>query len=171
MLASFVRTTALLLAGILFAGVFLVAGARQLSDGPIGPIPGGAMSGEPGGELALAFDHPLGAVIELQVNTATPRSLTVGALPHEGAVYVPAILAESKGWPREVEEDPRVVVRWEGKLYPHEAVRVRDPLTLDALRQKILAADTGSNAERLADPDTWFFRLEAPARGEDASGR
>jgi hypothetical protein len=160
---SSIAGAALLLAGSLVAIVLLLFLVRKFSDGPLGPIPGGPMSGDTAEDLTIQFDHPIG-LIELQVNPESPRSITVGALPYRTELYVPAIFAERKSWPAEVSGDPHVVVRWKGKLYPRIAVRVRDSELLAELRQTIAAADTNSGSKLLMAPTTWYFRLDAPPR-------
>jgi len=161
MLGTIAKSVALLLAASLVAIVLLVVLVRRFSDGPLGPLPGGRLSGELAEALTIQLDHPTGGLIELQVNPESPRSLTVWGLPHRDELYVPSVFAERKSWPSEVLEDPRVIVRWKGKLYPRRAVRVRDAELLADLHQAIAAANTNSSPDRLAAPSTWYFRLGA----------
>jgi len=150
------------LAGVLL--VALVAALAHRADGPFGPFPGGPLTGEiASGESAL-FGDGEGGLVELEVNPAAPRSITVWGLAHAGSLYVPAMFARRKAWPQQVLRDPRVVVRWRGRLHLRTAVRVRDRAELAALHAAITALETRSSPETLASDGTWYFRLEPRSR-------
>ncbi len=146
-------------------GLLAIGGLRLVaiaSGGPLGPIPGGALSGDP-----ATGDPPLDALgaareIELQVDPANPRSMTTWVLVHDGQVYVPAAFAESKTWPRLAESDGRVVLRLGGRLWNRQAVRVTDPATLSTLIGE-LARKYGFDPSGAASQKTWVFRLDPPA--------
>ena len=60
---------------------------------------------------------------------------------------------------RQVDADPRVVLRTRGRMYDRRATRITDPGTIDALFGLV---SEKYNAGR-GDPETtWFFRLDPP---------
>jgi hypothetical protein len=149
--------TVVLVGGLVLA----IAMLARLSDGPVGPFPGGPLQGalmkglEPRWSTLLAGTD----TIELQVNATDPRSVRVWFVLLNGAVHVPSAWAPRKQWPAQVEADPRVVMRWHGRLYERHATRVTDPATIDTL---IGLVSEKYGAGR-GDPETtWFFRLDPP---------
>ena len=155
----------------LAAGVLLlvvIGFAARYHDGPLGPFPGGAMSGE-------IVDAPVadwGALlpanpkfrrhIEVQVSPDDPRAITTSYLESGGKLYVFALLGARKTWPALAVADDRVVVRAGGKLYPLRAVRVTDPAELTPLAQQLKELEPGATADANALP-TWYFRMEPRA--------
>lgn len=141
--------------------VAIVAAFARISDGPIGPFPGGPLlTGElesgPDSDWSWVRDLPS---IELQVNAAQPLSRTVWVLVDQGDLFVPAGWASRKRWPAQAVADGRVVVRIAGKRYERQASRVTDPVRLDALRTA-LSRKYGVTPSRDGDDDLWFFRLD-----------
>jgi len=154
---------------IAFGGVLLAIGGLRLvaiaSGGPLGPIPGGALSGE-----SATGDPPLDALgaarqIELQVDPASPRSMTTWVLVHDGHVYVPAAFAETKTWPGLAASDGRVVLRLGGQLWDRRAVRMTDAAMLSTLIGE-LATKYGFDPADAGTDKTWVFRLDPPAAPE-----
>ena len=138
--------------------VVTVAVLARFSDGPIGPFPGGKLGGATvstpvgdWGPILAGVSH-----VELEVNPASPRSVTTSYLLHDGALYLPSMFAARKRWPNEVLGDDRVVLRVNGKLYPCRAVRVTDP---GELRPLVRAFDHDA-ADDLAKLSTWYFRMD-----------
>ena len=151
--------TAVIVGGL----VLVIAMLARFSDGPVGPFPGGPLQGlltkgpEPAWSSLLENEDS----IELQVNASDPRSLHVWFVLHNGAVHVPSAWAARKEWPAEVEADPRVVLRVNGRLYERHATRVTDPAVVDML---IGLVSEKYGAGR-GDPETtWFFRLDPPTQ-------
>jgi len=153
------RLLALLLGALVLAGL-AVAVAARLSDGPLGPFPGGpfrtaAEAGVPDAAALAALD-----TVELEVDPAAPRTRHTWILALDGALYVPAGLAGLKRWPAEAEADGRVRLRAAGHVWALEAVRVRDPELWDRLYAALAAKyHLPPERGRLAR-STWFFRLE-----------
>ena len=153
------RVIAWLLLGL--AGIAaLTALFARVTDGPIGPFPGGPLSaGElvtgPDPDWSFAAEIP---TIELQVNPAHPLSRTVWVLVDQGDLFVPAGLASRKNWPAQAVADGHVVVRIDGKRYERQASRVTDPVRIDALRSA-LGRKYGMTPSPDGSDDTWFFRL------------
>ena len=110
-------------------GALYAVGVR-FSDGPFGIIAGGPLrSGElVSSEPDWVFAHNV-TTIELQL-VSPPRSRTVWMIEHEGRIYVPCGYRNTwlgrlwKQWPLEVEDDPRAVIRIEGKRYERTLIPV-----------------------------------------------
>ncbi len=155
----------------LFAGVLLlvvIGFAARYHDGPLGPFPGGAMTGEivdaPVADWAalLPENADLRKYIEVQVSPDAPRALTTAYTVRDGKLYVHALLAARKTWPSLALADDRVVVRVGGRLYPLRAVRVTDPAELAPLAEQLGEIEPGAGADADALP-TWYFRMEPRA--------
>ncbi len=153
------RVIAWLLLGL--AGIAaIIALFARITDGPIGPFPGGPLaSGElvtgPDPDWSFAAEIPS---IELQVNPAHPLTRTVWVLVDQGELFVPAGLASRKTWPSQAVADGRVVIRVDGKRYERQASRVTDAVRIDALRSA-LGRKYGVTPSSDGSDDTWFFRL------------
>lgn len=147
--------------------VIIAIGALALyarrADGPIGPFAGGPLQGEvwEGPEPDWAFAADLDT-IEVQVSPRSPRSLRTGVIVHEGKLYIPTTLERIKRWHRYVLEDPRVVLRIDGRLYQRCAMRVRNrPVVKELIRAGRLKYGFPFHARRAA-PYTWYWRLDPP---------
>jgi len=140
-----------------------LAVAARFHDGPLGPFPGGPMSGEIVREPVTDWSSVLAGTsrLELQVDPAHPRSLTTTYILHDGALYVPSVLAAHKTWPAHVMADGRVVVRVHGRLYERRAVRVTDPAEIRALARE-WDPKTPDDLD-VGTLSTWYFRLEPRA--------
>jgi len=150
---------ALLLVLIAIAAlVVTVAVMARFSDGPIGPFPGGKLHGTLATAPVIDWTPLLAgaAHVELEVDPTHPRSVTTSYLVHDGALYVPSMLAARKRWPQAALADDRVVVRVNGTLYPCRAVRVTDPGEL----RPLVRAFGGGADDDLANLSTWFFRID-----------
>jgi hypothetical protein len=146
--------------GLLVVGVAVVA---RFHDGPLGPFPGGKLSGTPVPDPSPDWSAALAGIshLELEVNPAMPRSVTTSFVVHDGVLYVPSLFAARKKWPREALADSRVVVRAGGKLYPRRAIRVTDPAELrTVMRAFDPKADPNADLGALT---TWYFRLDPPS--------
>jgi len=164
------------------AGVGVVAAALAVAmrfhDGPLGPLPGGALRAgawvEPPFEWA---SWAAGPTLELETRPAAPRSVTTWFVVHEGALHASAdFLNPGKRWPDDALADPRVVVRVRdaaGTLRRARvrATRVEAPGEIAALREAFrtkYGIEAGDLAARVR---VWFFRLDPPAGGAPASGK
>jgi hypothetical protein len=164
------------------AGVTLVlAGAigallalTRLHDGPLGPLPGGALRA---GALVFApLDlAPFAAAqtLALETRPASPWSVTTWFVVHDGALYASAdFLNPGKRWPFYVLEDPRVVVRLESAgdgeavRVPCRATRVGDDATIHALRDAFARKYALAPSSLAARTTVWFFRLDPRSPGD-----
>lgn len=136
--------------------------AARFADGPFFEmLPGGEMrSGEwaPDATADWSFARDV-ETIELQSGGRT-RTTWIAVL--DGLAYVPCSLGfpPGKRWHREALEDPRAVVRIDGRRYRRSLSRVEDPAIQrrlgEIVREKypVLPPDSGAGA--------WFFRLDPP---------
>lgn len=134
--------------------------------GPLGPFPGGRLSGdlerEPVTDWSFLDAHE---TVQLETRPDDPYSLNIWIARHGGEAYISTslILGEEnpaeRAWVQHVTEDPRVRLRIGGTLYERRAVRVVDPDEAAAGLAALLAkyeVDPGERSER-----AWVFRLDA----------
>jgi hypothetical protein len=145
----------------LAALVVLVFLGARFHDGPLGPIPGGALvSGpvvaEPVGDWSFAKD-----VVEIELQLASQsRSRTTWILVHDGKAYVPAATAfpPGKTWHRAALADGRATLRILGKRYPVTLTKVTDPTITAAVR------DVGLRKyPARPEGDVWLFAVTSRA--------
>jgi hypothetical protein len=165
------RSTAVLVACAAGVAAAVAIGARW-SDGPIGPIAGGPFRS---GQLVSgsAIDWRVLAdtrTVELQL-VDPPRSRTTHVVVLDGQAYIPSGIVKAgpfvfvrqafwKRWPHQALEDPRVLLRSQGRLYRARAVRVTDP-RLHRELSALASAKYHFDLEAPPDPErVWFFRLE-----------
>ncbi len=162
-MSRLLRLLTLLLGALVLLGL-VVAVVARLSDGPLGPLPGGPFhaASEPGAPDPAV----VGALetVELEVDPAAPRSRHTWIVALDGALYVPAGLARFKRWPREAESDGRVRLRAAGHVWALQAVRVRDPALCDRLFHRVAAKYGLPQKPGALAASTWYFRLEPRAR-------
>jgi hypothetical protein len=148
----------LLVLALVGAGV-----AARLSDGPLGPFPGGQLRA---GELtAVPADwSSVAAVREVELQLVEPpRSRTTWIVVHDGWLYVPCGFLDVpvfKQWPYEAVRDGRAVLRIDGRRYEGRLVKVEDPALFDEvarLSSEKYAVGRGTQP----DPSRlWLFRFE-----------
>ena len=120
---------------IVLGAIALVAllfiGAR-FHDGPLGPIPGGALEAgpevtEPIGDWSFAKEVD---EIELQLASQETSRIT-WILVHEGQAYVPCSLGfpPGKSWYKRAVVDGRATLRIEGRRYPVTLTKLDDAAT------------------------------------------
>lgn len=105
-----------------------------------GPVPGGALSGEPAPPPA-AWSDALGgdrAMCEIEARPAKPHSIQLECFTRDGALYVQSHRwAMAEWWPESWAEvwlaEPDVKVRIAGKLYDLRAERVTDAALREAM--------------------------------------
>jgi len=140
----------------------LLAALVTLACGPIGPIPGGRLSGEL--ETTVPSDWSFTDAhdtVQLETGGADPYSVNVWATAMRGDLYIAAGSGAESRWARNIEADPKVRLRVEGGVYELRAVRV--PLTPEIERDFLAAVQAKYDFER--DPededDAWLYRMEA----------
>jgi len=131
-----------------------------LACGPLGPIPGGRLSG------TLAPSAPsdwssTDSVKEVQLETrpSDPYSVNIWGVGIGRSFYVASGRGEESTWARNILEDPNVRLRVGETLYELRAVRVDDDqsreIFLEALARKYDWEPDGEEAET-----AWLFRLD-----------
>lgn len=145
----------------------LCAAALALACGPLGPIPGGALRGEPVGEPVsdwsfLDAEH----TVQLETHPGDPYSVNVWIGQQRGRPYVPTSLIagvdepSERQWVKNVLADPRVRLRVHGRLYDLAAVRVEDAAERESVRAALLAKYEVEAGEDGHEDRAWIFRLE-----------
>ena len=143
--------------------VALFFGAR-LHDGPLGPIPGGALASGDWADAPAAdwsFARDVGE-IELQLESQS-ISRTTWILVRDGRAWIPCSIGfpPGKTWYQHVPSDGRAVLRIAGKRYAVTLSRDDDPALPDFARAEVArkygnAPPTGAGV--------LFFRVEPRAR-------
>lgn len=159
------------LAAALLAGGFL-AWARLLHSGPLGPIPGGRLSGELASELpadwSFANRDPY-LLVESRA-FALPWSGRVWFLAYEGRLHLllPGFFGDDLV--RRLAADPHLRVELDGRVYEQVAVPVTDDAGIGALMAPVLrrqfALEIAGEARRIPGATRatlWVYRLEDPA--------
>jgi len=144
-------------------GVFVFAGC-----GPIGPIPGGALSGEVG--AAQMRDWSSAAEVEnaqLETRPTDPHSVNTWFAAVGGQLYVPTSMIlgpkhpDGRSWVAHVAEDDRVRIRLGETVYERRAVRVPDGSDeYTAARSALEARYEIAEADRDPERVIWIFRLD-----------
>ena len=141
--------------------------ALAMTACPLGPFSGGRLSGD---EEPAPGDWSFVAEVEncqLETNPSDPHSINCWCAGHGGNVYVPTSMIlgpttpTEREWVQNVEQDPDVRLRVDGRVFALRAVRVEDATefaeVVAALEQKYEA----DPAEREAERAIWLYRLEA----------
>ena len=150
----------LVILGIAVLAVCIVFGAR-LADGPLGPVPGGPMSGqlvaEPVTDWGFIVERD---TVELEVNPDAPRAITTWVVGYGGQPFIPSGFGARKTWTAQLAADGRAVLRVDGKLYERQAVRVTDEELLEELRAVLIRKYDLDPEGNFSGSETWFFRLD-----------
>lgn len=164
------RAPRALLLFVLAAAAFL-AWARLFHAGPLGPIPGGRLGGEPATALPADWSFANRAPYLLVESRAfaLPWSGRVWFLAHAGRLHLllPGFFGDDLK--RRLDVDPRVRVEVDGKVYAQVAVAVADDAALGALMAPVLrrqfAIEISGAVHRIegtTQAPLWIYRLEDP---------
>jgi hypothetical protein len=148
-------------------GLFLFG--MRFSDGPLelisgGPFKTGQLSSVPSDWSFLKERD----TIEFQ--TLDPlTSRTVWVASHEGRMFVVSgymnqgYAAIWKQWPHYLEDDNRIILRIDGKLYEQKLVRIMDDPAvipvLNELSRKYLGGSIVTSNDQVTQGDTWMFEV------------
>jgi hypothetical protein len=160
------RAIGMLLLVLVLAIAATAFGAR-FADGPVALFPGGAFrTGEwvedPAADLSFAAD-----IQEIELESGSPpTSRTVWILVLDGAAYIPCSLSfpPGKRWHFDALENPKAVVRIDGKRYRRRLDKVQDRALHARLLEVAQAKYADGPVDVGAEGDVWFFLL-APATG------
>ena len=139
------------------------------SDGPSGVFAGGRLvAGElvtgPEPDWTFVRDY---STVEFQLLDPV-RSRTTWIMEHEGRIFIPSGYMNSflgkvwKHWPKEAEEDGRVLLRVDGKLYERQMVRIRDEAVATPVLSELGRKYVGGAPipfQQVASGDIWLFEL------------
>ena len=148
----------------LVLGVFLLDSfGGYFMDGPLGPIPGGRMSGP-----VVDSDQPLDwsgveEDIAIEVRPEKPWSLTVWRAVLDGNLYIPSGNGAERRWTQVTLADPRVRIRSQGRIQEGCLVRIEDQATRGRVRAelaKIYPLPSGGGED---DGSVWLFRVDPRA--------
>lgn len=93
--------------------------------GPILIFPGGALRGEVVTEPVTDWSFVEDPFVDLETRPSKPYSVTLNYLVQDGQLTIDP--AEGRSWLDHIREDPRVRVRFGGRVYPATAVLVGGP--------------------------------------------
>jgi hypothetical protein len=125
-------------------------------DGPLGPIPGGALSGPVSAEENPDWSQ-VEKVIELEIRPAKPWSLSIWAVVVDGELYSPSASGARRRWPPVALADPRVRIRTNGQIYERTIERVTDPNLRRRVAEAVAMRYGYDPAEAARDDTTWYF--------------
>ena len=141
--------------------VFVMLG---VGCGPIGPLSGGRLGGEPHAGALPSWEFVADVeTVQLETRPDDPYSVNTWIGSYEGRLYVPTSLILGadepleREWVRNVEADPRVRLRIEGTVYELAARRVTDEATAEAVRAALLEkyeTEADDHARR-----AWIYEL------------
>ncbi len=159
--------------GVVLAGVILSIAAFLFAmgyhDGPLEIISGGAFTtGEMSQAPADWSNLKDRSTIEFQ--TLDPvSSRTVWVATYEGRMFIVSgymnewYAAIWKQWPHYLQNDNRIIVRVDGKLYEQRLERVMsDPAVipvLNELSRKYLGGAEVKSADQVSNGDTWMYEI------------
>jgi len=113
--------------GYCAAAVVLLLGAA--CSGPVLVFPGGELSGTVVEEPVADWSFVDSAFVDLETRPGDPYSVELNYFVKEGKLYIDP--AEGRTWFEYIKADPLVRARFDGKIYPLEAVLVGQPGELE----------------------------------------
>lgn len=102
----------------------LVAAFFLACGGPMLMMPGGALRGDVVSPTPTDWSFVEDTFVDLEVRPEDPYSVELNYFVRNGKLYIDP--SEGKRWLDYIRADPRVRVRFAGKVYPLEAVLVED---------------------------------------------
>jgi len=97
--------------------------------GPFLMFPGGALDGEVVDEPVTDWSFVTDRFVELETRPDDPYSVELNYFVRDGRLYLDP--AEGRTWLEHIRADPRVRVRFDGRVYPLTAVLVGRPGELE----------------------------------------
>ena len=109
--------------------VWIAAATLVGCGGPIFMIPGGALRGDVEATAVEDWSFVDDRWVDLEVRPSDPYSVELNYTVRDGKLYIDP--AEGRRWLDYIREDPRVRVRFGGRVYAATAVLVEDPAELE----------------------------------------
>jgi hypothetical protein len=113
--------------------------------GPVLVFPGGALRGEVVSEPVEDWSFADDRFVDLETRPSDPYSVELNYVVREGKLYIDP--AEGRRWLDHIREDPRVRVRFDGRIYPATAVLVGEPGELEGFPSDRFVYRLDSRAE------------------------
>ena len=133
--------------------------AGLLGCEPMGPIPGGKLSGDVAEQLATDWSFAADLdTIEIETRPDDPYSVTTWCVAYEGHLYVPTKDPDTRRWVQNLRADTRARVRAGDTLFAGRLVEVTDPVEFEAVGTVLIAKyeiDRPREDEKVA-----LFRLD-----------
>ncbi len=111
--------------------------------GPFLVVPGGELRGETVAEPVDDWSFVDSWFVDLETRSGDPYSVELNYIVKDGQLYIDP--AEGRAWLEHIREDPRVRVRFGGKIYPLKAVLGVKPGEVDGFPE-----------------DRFIYRLDPP---------
>ena len=150
-----------------FPALLTVAILAIACGGPLGPFPGGRLSGDVG--PATVDDWAFTDAIEnaqLEVNPGDPHSVNTWCKGIEGRLYVPTSMIlgptnpTERDWVGFVELNPAVRIRLGDTVYERMMVRVTDDAEFQTARLALEAKYEIAPEDRDPERTIWIYRLD-----------
>jgi len=125
--------------------LWVIVGSVGLFVGCSGPgpfIPGGELKGEVVTEPVEDWSFVTDMFVDLETRPSDPYSVELNYIVRDGKLYIDP--AEGRTWFEYLKADPRLRVRFDGKIYPVTAVLVGRPGELEGF-----------------DADRYVYRLDS----------
>lgn len=107
----------------------VLAGCLLGCGGPFLVIPGGALRGEVVATPITDWSFADDSFIDLETRSTDPYSVELNYFVIDGQLFIDP--AEGRSWLEHIRADPRVRVRFGGKVYPGVAVLAGEPGELE----------------------------------------
>ena len=148
---------------------FLVVGLLLLvACGPLGPIPGGRLSGQLGPATVDGWGFASGEqTAQLETRPAEPHSVNTWFIGIDTELYVPTSMIlgpkqpTERSWVAHVAEDPSVRIRIGDVVYERVAKRLGGGAEYDRARSALEAKYELDPTERDPERDVWIYRLDS----------
>jgi hypothetical protein len=139
---------------LLMAAVLTLSGCL-----PLGPIPGGALSGDVAPPPGDWTEQNAVGTIQLETRPDDPYSVNLWGVGVGRSYYVGSGGGGESTWVEHISADPNVRLRIGGAIYELRAVRTEDPAELAPVRQSYMEKYDVDQAAEEWDA-AWFYRLE-----------
>lgn len=136
--------------------------------GPIGPIPGGRLSGELGPrhveDWSFAADEE---TAQFETRPADPHSVNTWFVALDSNLYVPTSMISGpnnpsgRSWVAHVAQDPMMRIRLADRIYERVANRVSEASEYAMAREALESKYGIDPAERDPEREIWIFRLDS----------